>query len=173
MAVFENREAWYAGFKSGWLAHYETTGEIKWSLYEHPRNAQPVSGPGLDLRQSRLLLISTSGGYLPVSQPPYDAENDLGDYSIRLLPTTTPFSDIAYAHTHYDHTAVNADPQVLLPLRHLDDMVHAGRIGALTRHFITFMGYQPDVTRVLDETIPAIIDAARTELADAALLVPA
>ena len=97
----------------------------------------------------------------------------MGDYTIRRIPAATPLSDIAYAHTHYDHAAVDADPQVLVPLRHLDKMVENGTIGQLTGNFVSFMGYQPDVTRVLDETIPAIIEAASQERATAALLVPA
>jgi hypothetical protein len=35
------------------------------------------------------------------------------------------------------------------------------------------MGYQPDVTRVVDETAPAILKVMRDERVDAALLVPA
>lgn len=84
----------------------------------------------------------------------------------------TPLSEIAYAHDHYDYTAVNADPQVLLPLGHLAEMVAEVRLGGLTPNVISFRGYQPDVGRVLDELIPAIRAAVRAEGADAALLVP-
>ena len=41
---------------------------------------------------------------------------------------------------------------MLLPLRHLADMVDEGVIGELTSSVISFMGYQPDITRVIDET---------------------
>ena len=173
MDIFENRSSWYENFQSGWLAHYKATGETNWKLYEHPRNTTAPGLPGIDLSQSRLLLISSAGGYLPASQERYDDENDLGDYSIRLIPSTTTLEDVAFAHTHYDHTMVDADPQVLLPLRHLEDMVGEGIIGELTSNIISFMGYLPDVTRLLDETIPAMIAAASAERADAALLVPA
>jgi hypothetical protein len=78
-----------------------------------------------------------------------------------------------YAHDHFDHTAVERDPQVLLPLLHLADRVQAGAIGRLAPEVISFMGYQPDATRVVDETIPAIVTAARRLEVDAALLVPA
>jgi D-proline reductase (dithiol) PrdB len=118
------------------------------------------------------VLISSAGGYLPATQTPFAAADPLGDYSIRLIPSTTPLATIAYAHDHYDHTAVNADPQVLVPLEHLHAMVAEGQIGALTPNLISFMGYQPDVGRVLDELIPAIISAVQAEQAHAALLVP-
>jgi hypothetical protein len=173
MEIFENRDSWQQNFETGWLAHYRATGATDWKQYEHPRNTSAPGLPGINLSQSRLLFISTAGGYLPASQPRFDDENLLGDYSLRLLPSDMPLDRLAFAHTHYDHSAVNADPQVLVPLRHLADLVQEGKIGALTPNFISFMGYQPDVTQVLDDLIPAIIDAARTELADAALLVPA
>jgi hypothetical protein len=103
----------------------------------------------------------------------FDAANPLGDYTIRRFPVTTPLESVAYAHTHYDHTAVKADPQVLIPLRHLADLVDEGVIGQLAPAVISFMGYQPDVTRTVHELIPAILAAVKAEAAQAALLVPA
>lgn len=172
MEILEDRAAWEAAFRAGWLAHYERTGETDFTQYNRPKNSLAPAGRGIDLRRSRLVLISSAGGYLPASQEPFNATNPLGDYSIRLLPATSPLAAIAYAHDHYDHTAVDADPQVLIPLEHLAALVDQGAIGALTPHIISFMGYQPDVGRVLDELIPAIRAAAQAEDAQAALLVP-
>lgn len=172
MDILENRSEWQAAYTEGWLREYQQTGIANWKLYQRPRNSAPIPAPGIDLSASRLVLISSAGGYLPTSQPAYDTDNDLGDYTIRLIPTASPLEDIAYAHTHYNHTAVDQDAQVLVPLRHLEDLVREGVIGTLTDSFISFMGYQPDVTRVLDETIPAVIAAVKAEQADAALLVP-
>ncbi len=172
MELLEDRAAWEAAFRTGWLAHYARTGTTDFAQYVRPKNTVAPSGPGVDLSRSRLLLISSAGGYLPNQQPPFDAANPLGDYSIRCIPSDTPPTALAFAHEHYDHTAVNADPQVLIPLGHLAELAAAGRIGALTPHMISFMGYQPDVGRVLDELIPAVVDAARAEQAQAALLVP-
>lgn len=117
------------------------------------------------------MLISSAGGYLTDSQLPFDARNPLGDYTVRKFPSSVPFEDLSYAHEHYDHTAANSDPQVLLPLSHLREMVTEGRIGKLTP-MVSFMGYQPDVSRLLDETIPAILEIVKDEQVDAALLVP-
>ncbi|MGD8620955.1 MAG: glycine/sarcosine/betaine reductase selenoprotein B family protein [Anaerolineales bacterium] len=172
MDVLENRDRWYAEYKNGWLAHFEQTGELDWDRYHRPTNKEVPAGPGLDLSEARLVLISTAGGYLEGRQEPYDAANPLGDYSLRTFPTSTPFEQIAFAHEHYDHRAVNEDPQVLLPLRHLEQLSADGQIGGLSDSVISLMGYQPDVTRTLDETIPAVISTASELDADAALLVP-
>ncbi len=173
MHILENREEWVETFRNGWLAHYLTTGEKDWRRYNRPRNSQAPTGPGIDLARSRLLLISSAGAYLRDGQERFDDRHYLGDSSLRLIPSDTPLNRLAFSHSFYDHAAVEADPQVLVPLRHLEDLVSEGVIGELAPHFISFMGYQPDVTTLLDETIPAILDAARAERADGALLVPA
>lgn len=173
MEIVEDLPGWKAAFESGWLTTYRQTGQMNWKLYQRPRNQEAPAGRGVDLAQSRLLLISSAGAYMPAAHAPFDAENDLGDYSIRVLPSDASFAEIAYAHTHYDHAAVNADPQVLLPLLHLETLVGEGKIGALTPNMISFGGYQPDVERVLRETIPAVLAVAEKEQAHAALLVPA
>lgn len=172
MPILEDRDAWEQAFRAGWLAHYEASGETNWKLYNRPRNQESLAGPPVDLSASRLVLISSAGGYLPADQPPFDAAHVLGDYTIRTFPSDAPLDQVAYAHDHYDHAAVNSDPQVLLPLGHLADLVAQGAIGALTPNVISFMGYQLVVTRVLDELIPAIVAAVKAEQAQAALLVP-
>ncbi len=98
--------------------------------------------------------------------------NPLGDYTVRKLPPSTQFKDLAYAHEHYDNSALNADPQVLLPLKHLREMVENKLIGELST-IVSFMGYQPNVTQVVEETIPAVLEIANEEKVNAALLVPA
>jgi hypothetical protein len=173
MEIVENLEQWQSDFHQGWLAHYQRTGKPNWEIYNRPQNSQAPSGPGIELAKSRLALISSAGAYLAQSEERFDDEDDLGDYTIRRFPSTTPFEALAYAHTHYDHAAVNEDPQVLLPLRHLEDMVKEGLIGELALSVISFCGYQPDIGRVVNETIPAIVEMAKAEEIDAALLVPA
>lgn len=150
MEILEDRAAWEAAFRTGWLAHYARTGATDFAQYVRPRNTVAPRGPGVDLSRSRLLLVSSAGGYLPDQQAPFDAANPLGDYSMRRIPSDTPAVALAFAHEHYDHAAVDADPQVLVPLSHLRELVATRRIGGLTPHMISFMGYQPDVGRVLD-----------------------
>ena len=171
--IFDSQPEWQAQFDSGWWAHYETNGAIDWSLYPRPRNREAVGVPGVPLSESRLLFVTSAGAYLPASQERFDDENDLGDYGIRAIPSDTPLGEIAYAHTHYPHDAVNADPQVLLPLRHLETLQNAGDIGALAPHIVSFMGYQPLVPRVVAETAPQVVAYAKEAAVRAALLVPA
>ena len=174
MKILEDLEQWKAEYEQSWLAHYRETGDFNWKIYNRPKNSTAPSGSGVDLSQSRLMLISSAGAYLTASQTPFDTEfANLGDYSIRLIPTSTPFESLAFAHGFYDHTAVNEDPQVLLPLRHLEDLVSDGVIGELAPSVVSFCGWQPNVEHTLNELIPAIVETAKAEDVKAALLVPA
>lgn len=172
MPILEDLAGWRQQFEAGWLKTYQETGEMDWSLYKRPTNKNAPIGSAIDLSQSRLGLISSGGFYLAASQAPFDAENDLGDYTMRAFPSNTPFNDLAIAHTHYDHTAVLADSQVLLPLEHLQAMVAEGKIGRLAPSAISFSGYLPMAHRTVTELIPQIVDFVQSEAWDAAFLVP-
>ena len=173
MEIVENLTQWQVDYEQGWLAHFKETGQLDWARYVRPNNKTAPAGPGLNLSQSRLALISSAGAYLRDTQAPFNAPDPLGDYTIRLFPATTSFEALAYAHDHYDHTAVLNDPQVLLPLGHLADLAREGVIGELAPTVISFSGYQPDVVRVINELIPAVVEAAKAAQVDAALLAPA
>jgi D-proline reductase (dithiol) PrdB len=172
MQIIENLSEWQEEFTQGWLENFAETGAVNWKRYPRLKNLSSPAGPGVDLLQSRLMFVTTAGGYLKESQSPFDAANVLGDYSVRLFPSSTAFDDIAYAHEHYDHTAVNEDPQVLLPLRHLEEMAAEGVIGELAPTVVSFSGYHPDAASAVNVTLPPILDAAKAEEVDAVLLVP-
>lgn len=172
MNVIEQPWEWLRNFRKGWLAHFEETGEINWKKYSRIKNDFSPSGKKIELSNSRIMLISSAGGYLKHEQKPFDAANLMGDYSLRLFSPDTPFDQIAYTHEHYDHKYVDADPQVLLPLQHLNTMVNNGVIGELAPIVINFMGYQPNVLRVVKELIPLIVEIAKKNKVQGALLVP-
>lgn len=172
MEILENRAQWEKTYRQTWLAHLEQTGQIDWKLYPLPKNRHTPAAPGVTLSKSRLLLISTAGAYLSGRQQPFDAANLTGDYTVRKFSTATPFSALAYAHDHYDQAMIQRDPQVALPLRHLQDLVTAGRISSLTPSVASFMGYQPDAARAVDQLVPRILAIAKEERAQAVLLAP-
>jgi hypothetical protein len=170
--ILENKKQWSANYRNGWLAYLQETGEIDWSLYEHPRNKQTHGTPGVNLSQSRLLFITSAGAYVPGEQAPFDAPNVYGDYTIRRIPSATSLANLAYAHDHYDHAAIDVDARVALPLPYLQEMVDNGNIASLSPSFVSFMGYQPDSARVVDEMIPQIVRIAKEEQVQTALLAP-
>ena len=119
------------------------------------------------------MFISSSGAFLTGKQDPFKAEDPLGDYSVREIPMDAPLADLDFAHAHYDQSAVREDPQTLLPHYLLQEKALTGEIGELADRWVSFMGYQTDLTRLVNETIPLILSVAAAEKAHAALLVPA
>lgn len=172
MDILEKPMEWLQEFQQGWLAHYEDTGLVDWKKYVRPRNRLAPSGPAVKLAESRLLLISSAGAYLHGSQEPFDASNPFGDYTVRSFPSDSPFEAISFAHEHYDHQHKDLDPQVLLPLRHLEEMVSTSIVGEMAPNVISFSGYHPDVIRVVKELIPSILAVAKEDQVSAALLIP-
>ena len=172
MAVLENKSEWEDHFRQNWLAELEENGEVSWEIYQHPRNERSPGTAGVVLRESRLLMITSAGAYLRDEQEPFDEPNPYGDYSLRTFPSTTPFSSLAYAHGHYDPAMIKEDAQVGIPLRHLEVMVAAGKLGEVAPEVVSFMGYQPNSARVVDEVAPQVVALAREAAVDAALLAP-
>lgn len=170
--IMENQRAWKETFRNNWLAALDARGVTDWSIYNHPRNANVPGTPGIPLASSRLMMITSAGAYLPREHEPFDAPNLYGDYSLRTFPSSTPLDGLAYAHGHYDQRMIEADPQVGLPLRHLHEMVEQGGLGSLAPSVVSFMGYQPDSARVVEEVVPRVVEIARGEEVDAALLAP-
>jgi hypothetical protein len=118
------------------------------------------------------MFITSAGVFLKDNQQPFDGSNQIGDYTLRTFPSSTPFNSLRFVHEHYDHEMVDQDPQVALPLQHLQDFVSEGCLGELDSRVVSFMGYQPDSARVVDELIPEILSVVETEKPDAALLAP-
>ncbi|MGD2050057.1 MAG: glycine/sarcosine/betaine reductase selenoprotein B family protein [Chloroflexota bacterium] len=172
MEILENKAQWSADFRDGWLKLLRQKGEVNWDVYQHPRNDETPGTPGIRLNQSRLMLISSAGAYLHEGQVPFDEEDRLGDYTLRTFPSSTEFKALAYAHGAYDHQMVEQDAQVALPLRHLEELEAKGEIGELAPTVISFMGYQPDSARVVDELVPQVLAIAKSEQVEAALLAP-
>jgi len=173
MDILENSSDWLATYRAGWLAHFQQTGERNFKIYNRPRNTTAPSGPGVDLSNSRLILITSAGSYLKDAHVPFNAADPLGDYTLRTYPAATPLGKLAFAHDQYNHAPVEEDPQVLIPLEHLLALVAEGAIGELAPSVISFHGYVPDAVKFVEETIPQMVAIAQKENAHAALFVPA
>jgi hypothetical protein len=171
MESFPQRLQWSAAYED-WERRYHETGAVDWTRYPTVRLDATPASPGVVLAESSMLFVSSAGGYLPGTQAAFDASNVLGDYSIRRIPLATSQSEYAYAHEHYEHAARIADAQVLLPIAHLLDLQDAGAIGEVAGEVVSYMGYQPDVRRIIDETIPAIVAVAQELRVQVAFLVP-
>jgi hypothetical protein len=120
-----------------------------------------------------LLVISTAGAYYPTSHRPFECRNPLGDYSIRIVPSSVQLEKLEFGHPELDLDYVRKDPQVLLPIKHLRAFVKERFLGSLAPVFISLCGTQPHAIRVVKELIPNILKVAREYQVQAALIIPA
>ena len=119
--------------------------------------------------------LITTGGYSVVGeQEPMRAYPTFGDEVPefhRIAKTVDP-TQLVINHPGYDHKYAVEDHNVNLPFDRLAEMVADGEIGGLADNTLVLMGLQVNVQPLINETIPQLLDALRSDGAEAALLVP-
>ncbi len=124
-----------------------------------------------------MALVSTAGLSSP-PDPPFDmdferAHPTKGDPSWRRIPSTASSATVEANHLHIDTGYIERDLNVALPLDRLRELAAEGVIGAVADTHYSFMGYQGNDTRVLEEkSAPEIASALRSEEIDLVLLAP-
>lgn len=129
----------------------------------------PFALPKKPLSQSRLAIVTSAGLHLRADKP-FTA----GDPSYRLIPSSTPASDLVQSHTSigFDRTAVLEDINVVFPIDRLRELVAAGRIGELAPAFYSVMGAQPDTAAIRERMAPDVAARLLEEGVDVVLLTP-
>jgi len=125
------------------------------------------------LNEARIALITTAGFYLP-SQAPFQQSFRHDDCSYREIPGQTPLDTLRIGHTSdaFDHSGIESDRNLALPLDRLRELVDQGILGgAAPRHF-SVMGSIIAPGRLISESGPEIAAKLRRDAVDAVLLVP-
>lgn len=139
------------------------------------RRIEPVPWAPLKkpLAQSRLALVSSAGLVLS-SQKPFDESILGGDFSFREIPSDTAVCSLVDTHRSgsFDHTGVHQDPNLAFPMDRVRELVERGRIGAVNRRHLSFMGSIPAPGRLVNQTAPEAVGLLREDAVDVALLVP-
>ena len=139
------------------------------------RRIEPVPWAPLakPLAESRLALVS-SAGLVPVDDEPFDMDRRGGDTSFRVIPADVDLSTLVDCQRSetYDHGGLASDPNLAFPADRLHELVDRGRIGSLTRSFVSFMGSISAPGRLIKETAPEAAAVLKAEGAEVALLVP-
>jgi len=130
----------------------------------------PLAGP---LAESRLALVS-SAGFIAPGQEPFDESVRGGDPTFREIAADVEAASLINTHRSesFDHQPVEADPNIAFPLDRVRELVERGRIGAVNRRHLSFMGSLTAVGRFVRETAPAAVEALVEDEVDVALLVP-
>jgi D-proline reductase (dithiol) PrdB len=141
----------------------------KWRRIE-PIPWTPLKKP---LNASRLAIIS-SAGFVLKDQTPFDAHVEAGDDSFREIPYDTNVKDLIDTHKSkcFDHSGMQADPNLAIPLDRVRELEAMGLIGSVARNHLSFMGSITAPLRLIRKIAPEAAHVLVSDNVDVALLVP-
>lgn len=125
------------------------------------------------LEEARLAVVTTAAFHLP-DQPAFNESIKGGDVSYRVIPKDTALNSLQIAHKSdaFDSSGIEADKNLALPLRDLEDMAAARRIGSVSERHFSFMGSIPSPGRLISHTAPEVAALLKEAGVDAVLLTP-
>jgi len=120
------------------------------------------------LSEARIALLTTGGAYVRDRQEPFIDD----DPTYRVIPSTTPASELAIFHEHYDKSNAEKDINVIFPIERLREMEKEQRIGSIAASGFGFMGYivGDNIPRLMEETAPEVARMLVADRVDAALI---
>jgi D-proline reductase (dithiol) PrdB len=130
----------------------------------------PLAKP---LAECRLALVSSAALVLP-GQEPFDDAVRGGDFSYREIPADADVGSLVETHRSksFDHAGVARDANVAFPLDRVRELAAAGRIAAVNRRHLSFMGSITAPGRLVRTTAPEAARLLVADRVDVALLVP-
>jgi D-proline reductase (dithiol) PrdB len=136
-------------------------GPVPWSPLRKP------------LKDCRLALI-TSSGLVTANQTPFDKSVRGGDCSFREIPSDINTADLIDTHRSriFDHSGIQQDPNLALPINRMRECEQKGRIGSLNHRQLSFMGSITARERLIKGSIPAALKLLVGDKVDVALLIP-
>lgn len=125
------------------------------------------------LHESRIAVVTTAAFFRP-DQAPFDLSLKGGDYSFREIPSDTNLNTLLIAHKSdaFDHTGIESDKNLALPIDRLRDLVREGRIGEVAPRHYSLMGSISAPARLVSVTAPEIARKLEEDRADGVLLTP-
>lgn len=125
------------------------------------------------LNEARIALITTAGFHLP-DQQPFDQSFRHDDCSYREIPWGTPTSilQIGQSSDAFDHSGIEADRNLTLPLDRLEELVESGLIGASAPRHFSIMGSIIAPAKLISDSAPEIARKLVKDGVDGVLLAP-
>ncbi len=125
------------------------------------------------LAECRVALVSSAGLVAP-GQTPYDPEVKGGDWSWRPIPGDVDVQSLTEHHSSdsWDHTGIEADRNMGMPIDRLLELVVDGVIGEVAPRHISVQGSIAATGRFIRKTVPEIVEVLTADEVDVALMVP-
>lgn len=152
--------------------------KLKYRLYMQAYPYRHIDWrPGAQLRkplsESRIAVVTSAAFYGP-GQAPFDASARGGDYSYREIPEDVALETLRIGHKSdaFDHSGIEKDKNLALPLDRLRELEHDGVIGEVAKHHYSLMGSITAPARLVSITAPEIARKLAEGGVDAVLLTP-
>ena len=131
---------------------------------------QPLSKPLAECRVG----VVTSAGFVAPGQEPFDSSARGGDYGFRTLSADVDVQSLIECHrSHsFDRAGLEVDRGLAFPVERLRELATEGRIGAVSRQHLSFMGSITAPGRLIKHSAPEAAKVFVEEAVDVALLVP-
>jgi D-proline reductase (dithiol) PrdB len=157
-----------------------TTSELKMTVrlflkaYRWREN-KPIPWVALEkpLTECRVAVVS-SAGFVPIGDQKFDESVRGGDSSFRIVPRETKPSELADSHRSesFDHSAMEADPDLAFPLTRIEELAAEGFIGESAPRHLSYMGSITAPGNLMRESAPAGAAVLVEDQVDLVLLVP-
>ena len=106
-------------------------------------------------------------------QEPFDGWA-VNDFSLRVIPTDTPFDRLRLNHNYFDHRDAVKDFNCVFPIQRVQELAEEGFIGQAAGLAVSLgMGRTYKRSGLFQQTIPAVVSELQEQEVDAALLVAA
>jgi D-proline reductase (dithiol) PrdB len=133
----------------------------------------PLTKP---LSECTVSLVSSAGIALKTDRP-FEPEIEradpwFADPSYRVLPRTVRSGEIRVCHLHINPTFAEQDLNTVLPAERLVELTELREIGAVAPSHYSYMGYTLRPERLLQESLPGIVQQLREEHVHVVVLVP-
>ncbi len=125
------------------------------------------------LSESKIAVV-TSAAFYGVDQKPFDPTIRGGDYSYREIPEDVALETLRIGHKSdaFDHTGIEKDKNLALPLDRLRELKREGVIGEVAKRHYSLMGSITAPGRLMSITAPEVAHELAEDRVDAVLLTP-
>lgn len=125
------------------------------------------------LAESKVAVV-TSAAFYTADQKPFDPGVRGGDYSYREIPENVELETLRIGHKSdaFDHSGIEKDKNLALPLERLRELKREGLIGEVAARHYSFMGSITAPGRLIEITAPKIAEKLAADRVEAILLTP-
>lgn len=125
------------------------------------------------LAQSQIAVVTTAA-FFSQEQAPFDASIRGGDYSSREIPLETNLDALQIGHKSdaFDHSGIERDKNLALPLERLRELKRERQIGGVAARHYSLMGSISAPARLVSVTAPEIARRLAEDQVDGVLLTP-